>query len=193
MKKKKSILFINDIFESKGCGAFENVAKLLRGYKCVVLQPQARPSKALKDIKRACREHNPSLVVAHLTAAVLAMQLTGIERVIIEPYFSTGDMIQNILRGKMWADFPLLSYGATGKHIRVTAKCAAEFRELEEKTLNRDNSCTHGVFFSGSIGTVGYKEYVKNFGTALTIPRESIYGTTEQQQVAKLIKGLLEC
>ncbi|MBQ2807634.1 MAG: hypothetical protein IJF06_00875 [Bacteroidaceae bacterium] len=46
MKKKKSILFINGIFESKGCGAFENVAKLLRGYKCVVLQPQARPSKA---------------------------------------------------------------------------------------------------------------------------------------------------
>lgn len=192
MKKKKSILFINDIFESKGCGAFENVAKLLRGYKCVVLQPQARPSKALKDIKRACREHNPSLVVAHFTAAVLAMQLTGIERVIIEPYFSTGDMIQNILRGKMWTTFPLLSYGAKGKYIRVTAKCATEFLELEEKTFNSDNSCTHGVFFSGSIGTVGYKEYVKNFGTALTIPGESIYETTGQQ-VAKLIKGLLEC
>ena len=193
MKKKKSILFINDIFESKGCGAFENVAKLLRGYKCVVLQPQARPSKALKDIKRACREHNPSLVVAHSTVAVLAMQLAGIERVIIEPYFSTGNMIHNILRGKMWTDFPLLSYGATGKHIRVTAKCAAEFRELEEKTFNSDNSCTHGVFFSDSTDTAGYKEYLKNFGTALSIPGKSLYGKAEQQQTAKFIKGLLEC
>ena len=79
MKKKKSILFINNIFESAGCGALEKVAKLLHGYKCVVLQPQARPSKALKDIKRACREHSPSLVVAYSAAAALAMQLTGIE------------------------------------------------------------------------------------------------------------------
>ena len=193
MKKKKSILFINDIFESKGCGAFENVAKLLHGYECVVLQPQARPSKALKDIKRACREHNPSLVVAHSTVAVLAMQLAGIERVIIESYFSTGNMIHNILRGKMWTDFPLLSYGATGKHIRVTAKCAAEFRELEEKTFNSDNSCTHGVFFSDSIGTVGYKEYVKSFGSAFSIPGNNIYGSAEQLRIAEFIKGVQEC
>lgn len=193
MRKKKCILFINDIFESKGCGALENVAKLLRGYKCIVLQPQARPSRAMRDIKRTCREHNPSLVVAHYTAAALAMQLAGIEKVIIEPYFSTGNMMNNILRGKMWTTFPLLSYGAKGKHIRVTAKCATEFRELEEKTFNSDNSCTHGVFFSDSIGTVGYKEYVKNFGTALSIPGKNLYGKTEQQQTAKLIKGLLEC
>ena len=193
MKKKKSILFINNIFESAGCGAFENVAKLLRGYKCIVLQPQARPSRAMREIKRACREHSPSLVVAHSAAAALAMQLAGIERVIIEPYFSTGNMMNNILRGKMWTNFPLLSYGTKGKHIRVTDKCAAEFNELEEKAFNGDNSCTHGVFFSGGIDTVGYKEYVKNFGTALTIPGESIYGTTGQQQVAILIKGLLEC
>lgn len=73
MRKKKSILFINDIFESKGCGALEKVAKQLHGYKCVVLQPQARPSKAMRGIKRACREHNPSLVVAHSTVAVQYM------------------------------------------------------------------------------------------------------------------------
>ena len=193
MKKKKSILFINNIFESAGCGALEKVAKLLRGYKCIVLQPQARPSKAMRGIKRACRENSPSLVVAYSAAAALAMQLTWVERVIIEPYFSTGNMMHNILRGKMWTTFPLLSYGAKGKHIRVTAKCATEFRELEEKTFNSDNSCTHGVFFSDSTDTAGYKEYLKNFGTALSIPGKSLYGKAEQQQTAKFIKGLLEC
>ena len=193
MKKKKSILFINDIFESKGCGGFENVAKLLRGYKCVVLQPQARPSKALKDIKRACREHSPSLVVAYSAAAALAMQLTGVERVIIEPYFSTGNMMNNILRGKMWTNFPLLSYGTKGKHIRVTDKCAAEFNELEEKAFNSDNCFTHGVFFSDSIDTIGYQEYVKSFGSAFSIPGNNIYGRAEQLRIAKFIKGVLEC
>jgi len=123
----------------------------------------------------------------------LAMQLTGVERVIIEPYFSTGNMMNNILRGKMWTTFPLLSYGTKGKHIRVTDKCAAEFKELEEKAFNGDNSNTHGVFFSDSIDTVGYKEYVKSFGTALSIPGKSLYGKAEQQQTAKFIKGLLEC
>ena len=193
MKKKKSILFINNIFESAGCGALEKVAKLLRGYERIVLQPQARPSRAMREIKRACREHSPSLVVAYSAAAALAMQLTGVERVIIEPYFSTENMMHNILRGKMWTTFPLLSYGAKGKHIRVTAKCATEFRELEEKTFNSDNSCTHGVFFSDSTDTAGYKEYLKNFGTALSIPGKSLYGKAEQQQTAKFIKGLLEC
>ena len=193
MRKKKSILFINNIFESAGCGAFENVAKLLRGYKCIVLQPQARPSRAMREIKRACREHSPSLVVAHSAAAALAMQLAGIEKVIIEPYFSTGNMMNNILRGKMWTNFPLLSYGTKGKHIRVTDKCAAEFNELEEKAFNGDNSCTHGVFFSGSIGTVGYKEYVKSFGCAFSIPGNNIYGSAEQLRIAEFIKGVLEC
>lgn len=193
MKKKKSILFINNIFESAGCSALEKVAKLLHGYERIVLQPQARPSRAMREIKRACREHSPSLVVAHSAAAALAMQLAGIERVIIEPYFSTGNMMNNILRGKMWTNFPLLSYGTKGKHIRVTDKCAAEFNELEEKAFNGDNSITHGAFFSDSIDTVGYKEYVKNFGTALSIPGKSLYGKAEQQQTAKFIKGLLEC
>ena len=41
MKKKKSILFINNIFESAGCGALEKVAKLLHVYERIVLQPQA--------------------------------------------------------------------------------------------------------------------------------------------------------
>lgn len=193
MKKKKSILFINNIFESAGCGALEKVAKLLHGYERIVLQPQARPSKAMRGIKRACREHSPSLVVAYSAAAALAMQLTGVERVIIEPYFSTGNMMHNILRGKMWTTFPLLSHGAKGKHIRVTAKCATEFRELEEKTFNSDNSCTHGVFFSDSIGTVGYKEYVKSFGCAFSIPGNNIYGSAEQLRIAEFIKGVLEC
>lgn len=193
MRKKKSILFINDIFESKGCGALEKVAKLLHGYERIVLQPQARPSRAMREIKRACREHSPSLVVAHSAAAALAMQLAGIERVIIEPYFSTGNMMHNILRGKMWTTFPLLSYGAKGKYIRVTAKCATEFLELEENTFNSDNSCTHGVFFSDSIGTVGYKEYVKSFGCAFSIPGQNIYGRAEQLRIAKFIKGVLEC
>ena len=193
MKKKKSILFINDVFECAGFGALEKVAKLLHGYECVVLQPQARPSKAMRDIKRACREHNPSLVVAHSAAAVLAMQLEGAERVIIEPYFSTGNMMHNILRGKMWTTFPLLSHGAKGKHIRVTDKCATEFRELEEKVFNCDNSCTHGVFFSDSIATVGYKEYVKSFGCAFSIPGQNIYGSAEQLRIAEFIKGVLEC
>lgn len=121
------------------------------------------------------------------------MQLAGIERVIIEPYFSTGNMMNNFLRGKMWTNFPLLSYGTKGKHIRVTDKCAAEFKELEEKAFNGDNSITHGVFFSDSTDTACYKEYLKNFGTALSIPGKSIYGTTGQQQVAKFIKGLTEC
>lgn len=193
MRKKKCILFINNIFESAGCGALEKVAKLLHGYERIVLQPQARPSRAMREIKRACREHNPSLVVAHSAAAALAMQLAGIERVIIEPYFSTGNMMNNILRGKMWTTFPLLSYGTKGKHIRVTDKCAAEFKELEEKAFNGDNSITHGVFFSDSIGTVGYKEYVKSFGCAFSIPGNNIYGSAEQLRIAEFIKGVLEC
>ena len=193
MRKKKSILFINNIFESAGCGALEKVAKLLHGYERIVLQPQARPSKAMRGIKRACREHSPSLVVAHSAAAALAMQLAGIERVIIEPYFSTGNMMNNILRGKMWTNFPLLSYGTKGKHIRVTDKCAAEFKELEEKAFNGDNSITHGVFFSDSIDTVGYNEYMNGFGCAFSIPGQNIYGRAEQLRIAKFIKGVLEC
>ena len=193
MKKKKSILFINNIFESAGCGALEKVAKLLHGYERIVLQPQARPSRAMREIKRACRKHSPSLVVAYSAAAALAMQLTGVERVIIEPYFSTGNMMNNILRGKMWTTFPLLSYGTKGKHIRVTDKCAAEFKELEEKAFNGDNSITHGVFFSDSTDTAGYKEYVKSFGCAFSIPGNNIYGSAEQLRITEFIKGVLEC
>ncbi len=101
--------------------------------------------------------------------------------------------MNNILRGKMWTNFPLLNYGTKGKHIRVTDKCAAEFKELEEKAFNGDNSITHGVFFSDSTDTAGYKEYLNNFGTALSIPGKNLYGKAEQQQAANLIKGLLEC
>ena len=194
--ERKHIMFIGDIFDSKKDAALIPVMKLLdKEYCCMHVELFRNPSQTLMSIKCSCMadEYKPDLIVAYGSGATLAAQVEGIEKVLIKPYYHTSNMLASILGEKGQKQRIELPTLGQPEYLTVIRPMVWEWQKLEENAMqNGYNNDAHSLFFAPDIETATYKEHMKLFGDAMTVPGESIRDPKGVESVAKFIKGVLE-
>ena len=194
--ERKHIMFIGDIFDSKKDAALIPVMKLLdKEYCCMHVELFRNPSQTLMSIKCSCMadEYKPDLIVAYGSGATLAAQVEGIEKVLIKPYYHTSNMLASILGEKGQKQRIELPTLGQPEYLTVIRPMVWEWQKLEENAMqNGYNNDAHSLFFAPDIETATYKEHMKLFGDAMTVPGESIRDPKGIENVATFIKGVLE-
>jgi hypothetical protein len=194
--ERKHIMFIGDIFDSKKDAALFPVMKLLdKEYYCMHEELFRNPSQTLTSIKCSCISdvYKPDLIVAYGNGATLAAQVEGVEKVLINPYYHTSNMLAGILGEKGQKQRIELPTLGQPEYLTVIRPMVWEWQKLEVNALqNGCNNDAHTLFFAPDIETETYKEHIKQFSDAVIVPGESIRDPKGVESVATFIKGVLE-
>lgn len=171
--KRKHILFLNDQFVGRQNVLLTPIVENLKDeFYCMNLSMPKRPHDGVRRIRHLCRSENlrPDLIVAHGTAATLAAQIIGIEKVLIKPYFCTSNMISNMLsekRCKARIELPNLEHP---EFLTISRQMATEYHQQEERVYQRGIHNAHALFFASDTESPVYKNYVEHFGNAVILP-----------------------
>ena len=194
--KRKHILFIGDIFDSKKDAALNPVRELLdKEYCCIHVELFRNPSQTLRSIKCSCFSdaYKPDLIVAYGSGATLAAQVEGIEKVLIKPYYCTSNALAGILGEKGQKQRIELPTLGQPEYLTVIRPMVWEWQKLETYAIqNGYNNGAHSLFFTPDIETATYKEHIKLFGDAAIVPGENIHDQAGIESMVTFIKGVLE-
>lgn len=192
--KRKHILFLNDQFVGRQNVLLTPIVETLKDeYHCMNLSMPKRPHDGVRRIRHLCMSENlrPDLIVAYGTAATLAAQIIGIEKVLIKPYFCTSNMISNMLPEKQCKariELPNLDHP---EYLTISRQMATEYHQLEERVYQRGIHNAHALFFTSDTESPVYKNYVEHFGNAVILPAENDFSPKAVIFIVTFIKELL--
>lgn len=192
--ERKHILFLNDQFVGRQNVLLTPIVENLKDeFYCMNLSMPKRPHDGVRRIRHLCMSENlrPDLIVAHGTAATLAAQIIGIEKVLIKPYFSTSNMISNMLPEKQCKariELPNLDHP---EYLAISRQMATEYHQLEERVYQRGIHNAHALFFTSDTESPVYKNYVEHFGNAVILPAENDFSPKAVIFIVTFIKELL--
>ena len=192
--KRKHILFLNDQFVGRQNVLLTPIVENLKDeFYCMNLSMPKRPHDGVRRIRHLCRSENlrPDLIVAYGTAATLAAQIIGIEKVLIKPYFCTSNMISNMLpekQSKVRIELPNLDYP---EYLTISRQMATEYHQQEERVYQRGIHNAHALFFASDTESPIYKNYVEHFGNAVILPAENDFSPKAVNCIVTFIKEIL--
>ena len=192
---KKTIMFIDDLFESKEYPALKPVKELLNTeYYCTTVLKKRRPDNMVRSIRILCTGTlRPDLIVAYGTGATIAAQLKDIETVLIKPCYNTSNALKNMLGEKNFKTRIELPTLGKPEHLTIIRPMIPDYKHLEVKALqNGHDKDSHSIFFANDIETDAYKKHIEQFGNAVTVPGENMYDPAGIESVARFIRGVLE-
>jgi hypothetical protein len=151
------------------------------------------PHDGVRRIRHLCMSESlkPDLIVAHGTAATIAAQIIGIEKVLIKPYFCTSNMISNMLpekQSKVRIELPNLDYP---EYLTISRQMATEYHQQEERVYQRGIHNAHALFFASDTESPIYKNYVEHFGNAVILPAENDFSPKAVNCIVTFIKEIL--
>ena len=192
--KRKHILFLNDQFVGRLNVLLTPIVETLKDeYHCMNLSMPKGPHDGVRRIRHLCMSESlrPDLIVAHGTAATLAAQIIGIEKVLIKPYFCTSNMISNMLpekQRKARIELPNLEHP---EYLTISRQMATEYHQLEERVYKRGIHNSHALFFASDAESPVYKNYVEHFGNAVILPGENDFSPEAVNCIVTFIKEIL--
>lgn len=192
--KRKHILFLNDLFVGHRNVLLTPIVETLKDeYHCMNLSMPKRPHDGVRRIRHLCMSESlrPDLIVAHGTAATLAAQIIGIEKVLIKPYFCTSNMISNMLPEKQCKariELPNLHHP---EYLTISRQMATEYHQLEERVYQRGIHNAHALYFASDTESPVYKNYVEHFGNAVILPAENDFSPKAVNCIVTFIKEIL--
>ena len=192
--KRKHILFLNDLFVGSQNVLLTPIVETLKDeYHCMNLSMPKGPHDGVRRIRHLCMSESlrPDLIVAHGTAATLAAQISGIEKVLIKPYFCTSNMISNMLpekQSKARIELPNLDYP---EYLTISRQMATEYHQQEERVYQRGIHNAHALFFASDTESPIYKNYVEHFGNAVILPAENDFSPKAVNCIVTFIKEIL--
>lgn len=192
--KRKHILFLNDQFVGRLNVLLTPIVETLKDeYHCMNLSMPKGPHDGVRRIRHLCMSESlrPDLIVAHGTAATLAAQIIGIEKVLIKPYFCTSNMISNMLpkkQRKARIELPNLEHS---EYLTISRQMATEYHQLEERVYQRGIHNAHTLFFASDTESSVYKNYVEHFGNAVILPGENDFSPEAVNNIITFIKEIL--
>jgi hypothetical protein len=162
-------------------------------YHCMNLSMPKGPHDGVRRIRHLCMSESlrPDLIVAHGTAATLAAQIIGIEKVLIKPYFCTSNMISNMLpekQSKARIELPNLEHP---EYLTISRQMATEYHQLEERVYQRGIHNAHALFFASDIDSPNYNNYIEHFGNAVILPAENDFSAEAVNSIVTFIKEIL--
>ncbi len=173
--ERKHILFLDDLFVGRQNLLLKPIVESLEDeYHCMNLSMPKGPHDGVRRIRHLCMSESlrPDLIVAHGTAATLAAQIIGIEKVLIKPYFCTSNMISNMLpkkQRKARIELPNLEHP---EYLTISRQMETEYHQLEERVYQKGIHNAHSLFFASDTESPVYKNYVEHFGNAVILPAE---------------------
>lgn len=192
--KRKHILFLNDLFVGSQNVLLTPIVESLKDeFYCMNLRMPKGPHNGVRRIRHLCMSESlkPDLIVAHGTAATIAAQIIGIEKVLIKPYFCTSNMISNMLpekQSKVRIELPNLDYP---EYLTISRQMATEYHQLEERVYQRGIHNAHALFFASDTESPIYKNYVEHFGNAVILPAENDFSPKAVNCIVTFIKEIL--
>lgn len=192
--EREHILFLNDQFVGRQNVLLTPIVETLKDeYHCMNLSMPKGPHDGVRRIRHLCMSESlrPDLIVAHGTAATLAAQISGIEKVLIKPYFCTSNMISNMLpekQRKARIELPNLEHP---EYLTISRQMATEYHQLEERVYQRGIHNAHALFFASDTESPVYKNYVEHFGNAVILPGENDFSPEAVNCIVTFIKEIL--
>ena len=192
--ERKHILFLNDQFVGRQNVLLTPIVETLKDeYHCMNLSMPKGPHDGVRRIRHLCMSESlrPDLIVAHGTAATLAAQISGIEKVLIKPYFCTSNMISNMLpekQRKARIELPNLEHP---EYLTISRQMATEYHQLEERVYQRGIHNAHALFFASDIDSPNYNNYIEHLGNAVILPAENDFSPEAVNSIVTFIKEIL--
>lgn len=192
--ERKHILFLNDLFVGRQNVLLTPIVETLKDeFYCMNLSMPKGPHNGVRRIRHLCMSESlrPDLIVAHGTAATLAAQISGIEKVLIKPYFCTSNMISNMLlekQRKARIELPNLEHP---EYLTISRQMATEYHQLEERVYQKGIHNAHALFFASDTESPVYKNYVEHFGNAVILPGENDFSPEAVNSIITFIKEIL--
>ena len=213
--ERKHILFLGDLFTGTQDLLLTPLVKNLgEEYHCMYYPLPKGPRNAVYHIAHLCMSDylKPDLIVACGTAATIAcfktaeqshgfnisidsihaQEIDSIRKVLISPYFSTSNMIANMLppkQFKMRLELPNLG---NPEYITLTRQMLTEYRQIEDEIYRQGIENVQALFFSSETDKPAYKDYVEHFGPAAVLSAENSFSPEALDCVARFIREILE-
>lgn len=192
--ERKHILFLDDLFVGRQNLLLKPIVESLEDeYHCMNLSMPKGPHDGVRRIRHLCMSESlrPDLIVAYGTAATLAAQISGIEKVLIKPYFCTSNMISNMLpekQRKARIELPNLEHP---KYLTISRQMVTEYHQLEERVYQKGIHNAHSLFFASDIDSPNYNNYIEHFGNAVILPAENDFSAEAVNSIVTFIKEIL--
>ena len=213
--ERKHILFLGDLFTGTEDMLLTSLVKILgEEYHCMYENFPKGPREAVRCIARMCMIDTlkPDLIVACGTAASIAcfktaeqshgfnisidsihaQEIDSIRKVLISPYFSTSNMIANMLPQKQFKTRIELPNLGNPEYITLTRQMLTEYRQIEDEIYRQGIENAQALFFSSETDKPAYKDYVEHFGPAAVLSAENSFSPEALDCVAKFIREILE-
>ena len=218
--ERKHILFLGDLFTGTEDLLLTSLVKSLREeYYCMYEPLPKGPRNAVEHISHLCMSDclRPDLIVACGTAATIACfkcakhnygmdtpidaralsdaidakHIGKIRKVLITPYFSTSNMIANMLPPKQFKTRIELPNLGKPEYLTLTRQMQTEYRQMEDEIYRQGIQNAETLFFSADIDSSTYADYVNNFGPANIMPAENSFSPDAPECVAKFIREVI--
>ena len=213
--ERKHILFLGDLFTGTQDLLLTSLVKNLgEEYHCTYYPLPKGPRNAVDHVAHLCMSDclKPDLIVACGTAATIAcfktaeqshgfnisldsihaQEIDSIRKVLISPYFSTSNMIANMLPHKQFKTRIELPNLGKPEYLTLTRQMLMEYRQMEDEIYREGIQSAEALFFGSDIDTQAYNDYVEHFGPAVLLPVRNSFSSEAQDRVAKFIREVLE-
>jgi hypothetical protein len=213
--ERKHILFLGDLFTgTQDLFLTPLVKNLGEEYHCMYYPLPKGPRNAMGHVAHLCMSDclKPDLIVACGTAATIAcfktaeqshgfnisidsihaQEIDSIRKVLISPYFSTSNMIANMLppkQFKMRIELPNLG---KPEYLTLTRQMLMEYRQMEGEIYRQGIENAQALFFSSETDKPAYKDYVEHFGPAAVLSAENSFSPEAPDCAAMFIREILE-
>jgi hypothetical protein len=213
--ERKHILFLGDLFTGTQDLLLTPLVKNLgEEYHCTYYPLPKGPRNAVDHVAHLCMSDylKPDLIVACGTAATIAcfktaeqshgfnisldsihaQEIDSIRKVLISPYFSTSNMIANMLPPKQFKTRIELPNLGNPEYLTLTRQMLTEYRKMEGEIYRQGIENAQALFFSSETDKPAYKDYVEHFGLAAVLSAENSFSPEALDCVAKFIREILE-
>ena len=213
--ERKNILFLGDLFTGTQDLLLTPLVKNLgEEYHCTYYPLPKGPRNAVDHVAHLCMSDclKPDLIVACGTAATIAcfktaeqshgfnisidsihaQEIDSIRKVLISPYFSTSNMIANMLPPKQFKTRIELPNLGNPEYLTLTRQMLTEYRQIEDEIYRQGIENAQALFFSSETDKPAYKDYVEHFGPAAVLSAENSFSPEAPDCAAMFIREILE-
>lgn len=144
----KKLLYVHGFASSAQSGTVNLLRTLLPDAEVVAEDLPLHAAEAMQLLRELCDSHKPSLIVGSSAGGMMAEQLKGYDRILVNPAFQMGEtMLKNGMLGKMTYQNPRRD-GV--QEFMVTKALVKEYAELTEQCFSditeEERSRVYGMF-----------------------------------------------
>lgn len=144
----KTILYVHGFASSAQSGTVKLLSTLLPDAAIIAEDLPLHPAEAMDLLRGLCSRHAPSLIIGSSAGGMMAEQLRGYDRILVNPAFQMGEtMLKNGMLGKMEYQNPRRD-GV--QEFMVTKALVKEYAELTEQCFKditaEERARVYGLF-----------------------------------------------